>query len=139
MKPAPADIADRVEPVLSQHRQVIAAYLFGSAASGRLRPGSDIDIAVLLDERAGKFDRKEELERLHPPLCRALRHDVHLVFLNQASCLLLGQIIDKGVLLYVSDQEQLSLFRMRSLTLYTEFAPYMRMFRESMKKKVSKA
>lgn len=138
MKPAPADIAGSVKPVLSEHREVVAAYLFGSAAAGRLRPGSDIDIALLLDEASGKIDRKKQLERLLPPLCRALRHDVHLVFLNQVSYLLRGQIFDKGTLIYVSDQEELALFRMKSLALYAEFAPYMRMFRESMKERMSK-
>jgi len=31
---------------------IIAAYLFGSQATGRVHPGSDVDIAVLLDEDA---------------------------------------------------------------------------------------
>ncbi len=138
MRPAPADIAGRVRPVLTENRQVVAAYLFGSAAAGRLRPGSDMDIAVLLDEASGEIDRKMQLERLLPPLCRALRHDVHLVFLNQASYLLRAQVIDKGMLIYVSDKEQLALFRMKSLVLYAEFAPHMRMFQKSMKARMSK-
>jgi len=35
---------------LAAQPDVIAAYLFGSRASGRARAGSDVDVAVLLDE-----------------------------------------------------------------------------------------
>ncbi len=133
-----SDVADSIKPILSRRGEIVAAYLFGSAAASRLRPGSDIDIAVLLDEAAGNMDRKDQLEHLLPSLSRALRHDVHLVFLNQASYLLRAQILGKGELIYVRDSEQLALFRMKSLALYAEFAPYMRMFRESMKERMSK-
>ncbi len=34
----------------SGQADVIAAYLFGSRAAGRARPGSDVDVAVLLSE-----------------------------------------------------------------------------------------
>ena len=44
---------------LSKRRDIQAAYIFGSVASGRTRPGSDIDIAVLLK---GKSSRVKSLD-----------------------------------------------------------------------------
>jgi predicted nucleotidyltransferase len=47
--PTPSEIARQVQPVLAQRIEISAAYLFGSAAKGRMQPDSDIDIALLLD------------------------------------------------------------------------------------------
>ena len=45
------DVDRRVSEVLDDHPEILAAYLFGSVASGRTRPDSDIDIAVLVNEK----------------------------------------------------------------------------------------
>jgi len=36
---------------VSKRKEIMAAYVFGSVATGRVRPGSDVDVAVLLDSR----------------------------------------------------------------------------------------
>ncbi len=62
-----AKIRENVQPVLDGCDNIVAAYLFGSVATGRQRPGSDIDIAVLLVE-ARHHDRKSA--NGHPELHR---------------------------------------------------------------------
>ena len=42
-----ADLAERLKP----EADVAVAYLFGSRARGTARPNSDVDVAVLLDEK----------------------------------------------------------------------------------------
>jgi len=42
-------ITSALREALSQRQEVVAAYLFGSYATGRERPDSDVDVAVLLD------------------------------------------------------------------------------------------
>jgi len=135
----PAVIAQSVQPVLSGCSDVIAAYLFGSAVSGTVRPDSDIDIAVLLSEPGSRSERKETLQSLFSPLCRALRADVHLLFLNDASYLARAQVFSKGKLFYIRDHEQLALFRMKSLSLFTDFAPTMEMTRKGLQKKMRRS
>jgi predicted nucleotidyltransferase len=44
-------VRDNVSQLMSAREEVLAAYIFGSVATGRLRPNSDIDIAVLVDTR----------------------------------------------------------------------------------------
>lgn len=131
-------IKEKVAPVLSGCGDVVAAYLFGSAATGRMRPGSDIDIALLLAETGNVPDRKTLLDRLLPLLCRALRGDVHLLFLNDASYLARAQVFRKGELLYVRDHQQLAMFRMKSTVLLAEFAPYARMTRRGLQNRLVK-
>jgi predicted nucleotidyltransferase len=135
MESTPSSIAAKIRPVLSGCEEIVAAYLFGSAVSDRRRPDSDIDIAVLLDEEVSNTDRKALQESLLPPLCRALRDDVHLLVLNDASYLARSQVFSKGEPLYIRDYKLLALFRMKSFALYAEFAPYLQMTREGLRRR----
>ena len=70
---------------------VVFAYLFGSAATRRLAPLSDIDVAVYLDEGVDVIEGK--LEALGV-ICRHLGTDeVDLVLLNTAPTALVGRIL----------------------------------------------
>jgi len=62
-------LSDKIENCLQVHENVVAAWLFGSQASGRARPDSDVDIAILaeqplsLDQRlALQIDLEQALE-----------------------------------------------------------------------------
>ena len=62
--------------------RVIAAWSFGSARDGEIRPGSDLDLAVLFDGSPSLDERVELLMQLQ----RALNfEDIDLVVLNGAS------------------------------------------------------
>ncbi len=128
-------IAAEVSPVLSGFSEIVAAYLFGSAAAGQMRPDSDVDIAILLDQESN-IDRKKILESLLPRLCRPLRADVHLLILNDASYLVRSQVLNKGRLIYVKNSRQLALFRMKSVVFFAEFAPYMHQTRKGFQNRI---
>lgn len=132
-------IADSIEPILLQTRGLVAAYLFGSAAHGRMHPDSDIDIALLLDEQDNSRLRKKLLDQLLPPISRVLRRDVHLLFLNDASYLVRSQIFKKGELIYVKDRHKLAEYRMISMALIAEFTPYLRMTQNGLKNRIRKS
>ena len=139
MQTDPSEMASKIQPVLTGHGSIVAAYLFGSVATGSSRPESDLDIALLLEEPVSRLDRKSLLQNLYPPLCRALRADVHLLFLNDASYLARTQVFSKGKLLYSRDQEQLALFRMKSLSLFADFATTMEMTRKGLQEKLRRS
>lgn len=103
MKLDVTQLSVRTQPVFSGCSRIVAAYLFGSAASDRMRSGSDVDIAVLLEEGEIARDRKALLETLLSPLSRMLRADVHLLFLNDASYPARTEVFTKGRLLYAKD------------------------------------
>lgn len=131
MRFASSSVAAKIRPALTDCEEIVAAYLFGSVASGCMRPDSDIDIALLLDQEATPFDPKKVHERLTSSLSRVLRGDVHLLILNDASYLARTQVFSKGELLYVRDRGQLARFRMTSFALFAEFAPYLHKTREA--------
>ncbi len=45
------EIERRLAPYLVRRREILLAYLFGSVVQGRANKLSDIDIALLVDER----------------------------------------------------------------------------------------
>ena len=70
---------------------MVFGYLFGSAACGQLRPLSDIDVAVYLDEGVDHIEARLDVIRA---LTRFLRTDaVDLVVLNAAPTSLLGRVL----------------------------------------------
>lgn len=116
-------IAQKLDSYFGNEDLVIAAYLFGSFARGRQRPMSDLDIAVLLDERKGRIDRKILLDRLHQNLGRLLRLDIHMLILNDTSYTARIEALFRGRCLHVKDEEASAHFKMLTLSLYADFAP----------------
>jgi predicted nucleotidyltransferase len=75
----------RAEQVLSAYPNIVAAWVFGSAQSGQIREGSDLDIGVLFDSKPS-FD---QLLELVGDLQRALQFEnIDLVPLNEANSIL---------------------------------------------------
>ncbi|MBI2525435.1 MAG: nucleotidyltransferase domain-containing protein [Candidatus Rokubacteria bacterium] len=93
-KPLPADIQSRLHTLgrtLEACPAVVFAYLFGSAATRTLRPLSDVDVAVYVDESADPADARLEILQL---LTRHLGTDeVDLVVLDMAPTALAGRIL----------------------------------------------
>jgi hypothetical protein len=90
----PAAIEDRLATlgvVLGGQPSVRFAYLFGGAGRGELRPLSDIDVAVYLDEAVDPVQARLDLISV---VTRHLGTDeVDLVVMNQAPTALLGRIL----------------------------------------------
>lgn len=80
----------RLEQVLAAVPAVMAAWVFGSAQKGQIRPGGDLDIGVLFDSKPS-FD--EQLDLLGN-LQQALQfEDIDLVPLNEANPILRFEVI----------------------------------------------
>lgn len=96
----------RLRDHLYSRDDVIAAYLFGSYASGVPGPRSDLDIALLLDERVKSRDYGVIKLNIITGLMRLLSFNkVDLVVLNTAPPLLSHEVIKKGRLLFSRDEK----------------------------------
>lgn len=80
---------------------LLAAYLFGSQATGRAGPASDVDLAVLLPGKADVL----ALWQAGEALAQALNRDVDLVDLRAASTVMQHQIITTGRRLWAADAQ----------------------------------
>ena len=83
----------------NDHAEAVAAYVFGSLATGKERAGSDIDIAIITNKKipgVTKINWETELSN-------AIGKDVDLVIFNQAGILLRHQILKYGKLIFIRD------------------------------------
>lgn len=110
-------IVEALTRVLEATPAVRLAVLFGSAAIGRLRPGSDVDIGVIVD---GPLD---QLTPLAVALERATGRRVDLVPLAGAPPLLRFEIARHGNVLLQRHPDEWADFRARAMLDWWDWAP----------------
>ncbi|MFB3926893.1 MAG: nucleotidyltransferase domain-containing protein [Syntrophales bacterium] len=99
---------------------IIFAYLFGSQATGKARPSSDIDVAVFLKEGS---DPVEEKLSVIGRLMEGLQTDaVDVVILNTASISLVGRILGEREVVIDRDPFRRHLFESLALRKYMDFS-----------------
>ncbi|MCP5339493.1 MAG: nucleotidyltransferase domain-containing protein [Steroidobacteraceae bacterium] len=85
---------------LTADRDVAAAYLFGSRARGDARPGSDVDLAVILDKGLSARERwRKRLELIGASTSELCTDAVDLLILEDAPVPLAHRVIRDGRLL----------------------------------------
>lgn len=115
------DLTNHLRQVLVRHDGMRLAILFGSLASGRETPQSDLDLAVLMD---GPLSAATKMT-LIGELSNATGRPVDLVDLRVVGEPLLGQVLKHGVRLFGSDSEYAALIK-RHLFEEADFMPYRR-------------
>jgi predicted nucleotidyltransferase/uncharacterized protein YutE (UPF0331/DUF86 family) len=132
-------IVERVASCLSESSDIIAAFLFGSAAAGRLTAESDIDVAVYfspalrandqalldLEEESARYPQEDAL---WGSLEEALGRPVDLVVLNRAPATLAAAVVLNGVPCVVRDRALMDRFARAVMTLAEEFRDFTRDF-----------
>ncbi|MEN8261914.1 MAG: nucleotidyltransferase domain-containing protein [Nitrospirota bacterium] len=102
---------------------LIAAYVFGSSAANRSGSGSDLDIAVLLAENVPEKDYGFIKEEIITAVVELLSfNEIDLVVLNTASPLLCHEVLKKGVLCFLGDEEKRIEFTVKATMRYLDTA-----------------
>lgn len=103
---------------LKDNSAIVAAWVFGSVASQTDGDGSDIDLAILVDEtRIREFSILAAISALEKKLGRP----VDVVMLNKAGPLLQHQVRRSGRLIYDSQPEQRKKFEIRGRKAWEDF------------------
>lgn len=109
---------DRIVECCRSRESILAVYLFGSQASGRVGPSSDMDVAILLDqEGADDFPLLEFTASLQ----RRCRRPVDVVVLNRAGELLKYEVRRHGRLLYDRDPAKRKAFHVAGRKSFEDF------------------
>jgi len=114
--PLPADIEHRLATlgaILEEQPAVRFAYLFGGAGRGDLRPLSDIDVAVYLDEAVDPV--RARLALIGAVTKHLATDETDLVVLNTAPTALLGRILQSRRV--IADKDAFLRHRFESLAL----------------------
>jgi len=94
-----------VAPAVLKDEPVVFAYLFGSHATGQAHPGSDVDVAVMLEDGVPEEERLETLLRLARRLSEGSGLGrIEVVVLNDAPLPLVGRAISTREVVYSSDE-----------------------------------
>ena len=102
------EIAWAVGSELERFPHLTFAVLFGSAASGRLRPDSDVDVAVY-GASADRLEIEEEREIAHETeiqiaLERATQRNVEILVLNRAPATVCAAALTSGLVVLMRDE-----------------------------------
>ena len=104
---------ERIREVLAPFGPA-AVYVFGSAATGRIRSDSDLDLAILPSAPISAL----KLFEARMQLAEIVRRDVDLIDLSSASTVLCKEVLAGGRLLYETDVLRRAEFEMYSLSDY---------------------
>ncbi len=135
-------LADRLRAFCAGQDDIVAAYLFGSAATGRAGPLSDVDVAVLLDQSsdrrvgdAGSAPRQSDLASRMPKALGVSRVDV--VILNTAPIALAFHAISSGRVVVGSAHPARVRFEVRLLHEHTDLLPQEREYTTALRKRIA--
>jgi predicted nucleotidyltransferase len=119
--------SEGLEQYFASLNGVVLAYLFGSHARGQAWAQSDVDVAVLIENRPDDdhcFDMRLEvigglMDVLHTD-------EVDVLILNQAPPALRYAVLRDGILLFCRDHQAMIEFRVRALNEYLDFKPILK-------------
>ncbi|MGE5238671.1 MAG: type VII toxin-antitoxin system MntA family adenylyltransferase antitoxin [Chloroflexota bacterium] len=107
-----------------QRDEVSALYLFGSLVAGRQHEESDLDLAVLVDERKLKQVNYEALKRAYYAASAGFSlRIVDIVVLNVAPPYLKHQVLKTGKVLFDRNRRLRVRFTERAIMDYLDFKP----------------
>jgi predicted nucleotidyltransferase len=134
-----SSIQNSLAACFRRRREIQAAYIFGSVVSGRTRPDSDIDIAVLVDSSRLRPDSLKYRLRLMSEIASALgRSDIDLVLLNEAPPELAQNVLSGGRRIFERSRSARVAFQVRTLNLFMDTEPMRRLYLQYLKRRYLK-
>jgi len=88
-------IAEILKEFFNSRNDICLAFLMGSQASGRAKPDSDVDVAVLFNNSPAV----EEILSLKDEIEHLVKKDVDMIVLNEAGPVICKQALKTGILL----------------------------------------
>jgi predicted nucleotidyltransferase len=114
-----ADEQETISRILEGHPEIRLALLFGSIATGRATPESDLDVAIKAERALSSLDKTALIEEL----AEATGRPVDLIDLATAGEPLLGQILRNGKRI-TGSPSQLAELMISHLGQQADFLPY---------------
>ena len=135
---------ERLKEIVARYSQINAAYLYGTAAAGKLQPNSDVDVALLVAEPYSITKINLLETRVICDIEAAFHRDADVKILNQLEHLpLLHEIFSKGVLLVDRDPVKRRNFVVRKNQEYLDFLPHykriLQVYAERLRKHATKS
>jgi len=132
------DVTNRIPELInriSQDKEIIALFTFGSLANGELNPLSDLDFGVFVSNKLDQDTRFDKHLNLIGLFNKVLETDeVDLILMNDAPMRFSYNIISSGKLLFCADSGAITEFIEKTIKVYLDF----RYFRDEFDKEFLK-
>jgi predicted nucleotidyltransferase len=130
-------VSHAIAEFVSSKKEILAAYVFGSVASGRTRRDSDVDVAVLLRDGMSPSRRFQFRLKLIADLGAKLhRSDVDVVILNESPPLLAHRVLSKGKLAFERSASARIRFQVMTANRYADMVPAYETYLRYLKKSI---
>lgn len=127
MGSAESTAEERVTDLLRDRKEVLVAYLFGSAQSKRQRRDSDMDVAVILESSLASGERFQLRCELGERIAAAAGVEfADVIDLEEAPPLLAHEILRSGRLLFSRDERRRVEVTARQVMRYIDTGPLRR-------------
>jgi len=118
---------EKIKTLLKDYPYIASAYLFGSLASGRTGPMSDVDIAILLKEPYPKGRYLiHQIDYLSFRIEEVLNKEVDVVEMNRQGLIFQHNILKTGKLIYDANPAFSANYVSRLISAYCDFEPTVR-------------
>jgi len=114
---------DLINTVIQKDKCILKVYLFGSQLKSKANKYSDIDIAVLFDDKAKKKDYTDKQIALANSISEILNKEIDIIILNQASLFLKYHILKEGMKIYERPGRNEHNFEALAIMQYFDFLP----------------
>jgi predicted nucleotidyltransferase len=113
----------QIKQILASDKNIEIAFLFGSAAAGKLRDNSDADIALLLRHVPGAQKRLDFRLDVAGKISELTERETDIVVLNTAGSLLKYQTARNGKLIFERHKGLAKKFRLAAINEYFDYLP----------------
>ncbi len=114
----------RIVDYFKGREEVSSLFIFGSAASGEMMPESDIDLAVLInDRRKGRISYDSLRKKYYAVSPKFSMRNVDITILNTAPPFLKHRIIKTGKVLFDKNRRMRVIFAARAVLEYFDYKP----------------
>lgn len=122
----------RIITYFKSRKEVAVLYLFGSCAVSRELKESDIDIAVLIDEKKLQRINFEQLKTIYYKASPSFSlREVDITVLNTASTYLKHRVIKSGKVLFDRNRRLRVRFTTQAIIEYLDFKPIEEIFNKA--------
>jgi hypothetical protein len=115
----------KIRRYLAKQSCILAGYLFGSQANEKARPNSDVDVAILVNNRQ-RMDHLELEIRFRSDLEKLMKKEVDVVIMNHADPFLKQQIYSNGKCIFSRNRKEHEGLKWRHVREYWDFIPLKR-------------
>lgn len=122
---------EKLNAVFRNYSFIASAYLFGSQATGKTGPISDVDIAVLLKEPRPKGrELMRQMNYLSFRIEEIFKKEVDVIEMNSQGLIFQHNVLRSGNLIYDADPLFRANYVSRLISSYCDFEPTIRFIKK---------